>query len=126
MSEPIIDQAKLVVLQRGFDSTTTVVATHDDVFHFQIRDRVLDHRKTIEIAVNNDVGYVPMDKYFARRQTCNLIRRHSAIRASNPEILRILLRDQPFEKVRVRHSGALRPVPITFKQILQSSHVNLS
>jgi hypothetical protein len=59
--------------------------------------------------VHDEVGDIAVDEYLARGQADDLIRRHAAIGAADPEILRSLLRGQSTEEFRILADHAGRP-----------------
>ena len=74
MSEPVIDQSMPLVLHRRLHAAAAVMPAHDNVSNPQDIYRELQCRKTIEIAVRNHVGDIPMHKDFPGRQPDNFIR----------------------------------------------------
>ena len=64
---------------------------HDDMFHLQHIDGELHHGKTVKVRVYDHVRDVPVDEQFAGEKVHNLIRRHPAVGASDPQILGRLL-----------------------------------
>ena len=65
VAEPIVGEAHAFATQHGAHAAATVVAHDHDVFHLQHIDRKLDHRETIQIGMDDDVGYVAVDENFA-------------------------------------------------------------
>src|SRR4051812_8021499 len=78
VAQPVVDEAKAIVTQRGTDATAAVVAADDDMLDLQHLDSELQNRKTVEIGVDDYVGDVPMNEQLARRQADDFIRRHPA------------------------------------------------
>jgi len=58
--------------------------------------------------VHDDVGDVPMDEELAGQETDDLVRRNAAVRASDPQVPRLLLARQPREEVGVAATNELR------------------
>jgi len=99
--EPVVDQAELRALERGTDATTAIMPAHDDVPDAKRVDGILQHGEAIEIRVDDDVRDIAVNEQFPRREVDDLIRRHSAIRTSDPEVLGRLLCDEAREKGRI-------------------------
>ena len=68
------------------------------------------------------VGDVAMDEELARAQADDLVRRHAAVGAADPQVRRRLLRGQPLEKVRIALVDALRPRAVVGEQVRQMRH----
>ena len=64
--KPIVDQAKLLVQQRGADTTASVVPNYHDMLNLQHVDGVLNDRQAVEIGMIDNVGDVAMNKDLAR------------------------------------------------------------
>ena len=64
MSEPVIDQSVPLVVHRRLHAAAAVMPAHDNVSNPQDIYRELQCRKTIEIAVRNHVGDIPIQKDF--------------------------------------------------------------
>src|SRR5688500_15092801 len=60
-----------------------------------------------------------MDKQFPRSQPHDLVRRHPAIRASDPEIFRRLLPGQLQEKFRLYLPYSLRPGAVVREEVIK-------
>jgi hypothetical protein len=84
------------------------VAADDDVLDFQNVDGILNHRKTVEIGVNHQVGDVTVNKQFAGLQAGQALSRNAAVGTSNPQKARFL-RLRQFSKIR----GLLPPAFLT-------------
>ena len=63
--------------------------------HFQNVDRVLNHGQTIQIGMDDQVRDVAVHKQFAGKQADDLIRRHAAVGAADPEVFGRLLAGEP-------------------------------
>ena len=64
VAQPVVDEAEAAIGQRGRDTTTAIVADHEDVLDLQEVDREMEHREAIQIGVDDDVGDVAMDEDF--------------------------------------------------------------
>ena len=69
--------------------------------------------------MDDHVGDVAMDKYFAWHQADNFVRGHAAIGAADPEIFGILLLGKLLKKIGLRGLNALCPMAITFEQRIE-------
>src|SRR5262245_24834975 len=105
-------------MQYRLDAAATVMPANDNVAHLQNVNRVLNHRKAIRISRRNDIRYVAMNEQFARQKTHNFIRGYPAVRATDPEILRLLLAREPLEESRVARCHLRNPAPIVFEKII--------
>ena len=118
MAQPVIDEAESIAVQRGADAAAPVMTTNNHVLHPQHVDGVLEHRQAVEIGVHNQVRHVAMHEQFTGQQADNLVRRHAAVRAPDPEKLRRLLRAQPPEEVRRDLDGPSRPVLVIPEELI--------
>jgi hypothetical protein len=120
--QPIIDQTILLILNRGAHTPATVMTNHHDVFDLKHIDGVLNHRQTIKIRVHHHIRDVAMDEHFARHQPDDLIRRHAAVRTTDPQIFRLLLRRKLVEKMRFLLLDLRRPLPVISEEMSESFH----
>jgi len=67
----------------------------------------------------SEIRYVSVDKEFARVEAHNLVGRHSAVGAADPQILRRLLAFEPSEKVGVGRNHPFHPGAIVCFQVIQ-------
>ena len=95
------------------------MAADDDVFDLEDVHGELQHGKTIEVGVYDDVGDVAMDEQLAGHQVDDFVRRHPAVRAADPEVLGRLLAQQLLEEARILIRHPLRPAAIVLEQVLQ-------
>ncbi len=65
VAEPVVGEAHAFAAQYGAHAAAAVVAHDHDVFDFQCIDGVLDHRETIQIGVDDDVGEIAVDEDLA-------------------------------------------------------------
>ena len=72
-------------------AAAAVVADHDDVLDLQHVGRELDHRQAVQVRVHDDVGDVAVHEQLARHQADDLVGRHPAVGAADPQVLRRLL-----------------------------------
>jgi hypothetical protein len=103
----------------GRYATAAIMAADDYMLHAQDIDGVLQHREAVEIRVHHEIGDIPVDKDLAGRQPDDLIRRHAAIGAADPQILGCLLRGEPSEEIRIGTELALRPATVIRKEVFQ-------
>ena len=92
VAQPVVDQAERRSQIRRPHAAAAVVAADDDVLDLQHVDGVLQHREAVEVGVDDDVGDVAVDEQLAGQQADDLVGRHAAVRAADPQVLRRLLR----------------------------------
>ena len=101
-----------------------VVAAHDDVLDLEHVDRVLQHRQAVQIGVHDDVGDVAVDEQLARPQADDLVGRHAAVRAADPQVLRQLLRRQRPEEVGIVIGDAAGPAAVVVEKVGEVVHAS--
>lgn len=82
VSQPVVDHSKLLLGQRGCDTSTAIVSADDDVADLEDIDGVLEDREKVHVGVSDHVGDVAVDENLAGIQVDNLVCRHARIRAS--------------------------------------------
>lgn len=100
------------VFQCRTHTAATVVTTYDDVFDLENIDGVLQYSENIKIGFLHDVSDVAMHENFSGREAGDLVGRHAAIGASDPQVFRRLLIGKALEKVRVALDDRFGPVLI--------------
>ena len=83
----------------------------------------LHHRQAVQVAVHDHVGDVAMDEQFARQQADDLVRRHAAVGAADPQVLGPLLPRQVGEEVRTAAADALGPGPVVVEKVRERAHL---
>jgi hypothetical protein len=71
----------------------------------------LQHGEAVEVGVHDDVGDVAVHEELAREEIDDLVGRDPAVRASDPEVLRMLLLYEALEEVRPVGADVVRPLP---------------
>src|SRR4029079_10076486 len=99
MTQPVVDQSEAIAAQGSQYTAAAVVAANNDVTNVQHIDRILNDGKAIQIGVDDDVRHIAVNEKFAGYHPDDLVGRHAAIGAADPEILGALLLPQPGEKV---------------------------
>jgi hypothetical protein len=117
VAQPVVDEPELHVRERGANAAAAIVAAHDNVPDAKYVDGVLQDREAVEIRVDDDVRHVPVHEQLARRQIHDLVRRHSTISASDPEIFWRLLRGETREKIRILARACGCPTSIVVEEI---------
>src|SRR5262249_19110456 len=84
----------------------------------------LDRGQAVQVRVNDDVGNIAMDEHLPGQQADDLVRRHTAIGAADPEVARDLLANQAFEELGVLPYHLGGPCPILREQVTQDTHVD--
>ncbi len=117
--QPVIDQAAALAIHRGGNAAAAIMADHHDMLDLQHIDGELQHRKIIGVLGRGQIGDIAMDEQLAGIQIDDLIGRHAAVGAADPEIFRGLLARQPAEEIRIRPDDARGPGPVSRFQILE-------
>lgn len=117
--QPIVNQTKRRSLVGGTHATAAIMAAHDHMLYAQHIDGVLQYREAVKIRVHHEIGDIAVDENLAGRQPDDLIRRHAAIGATDPQIPRCLLRGKASEEIRIGTKRGLRPAPVIRKEMFQ-------
>ena len=99
--QPVVDQPMGGAVKRGANAAAAIVAADDHVADLEHVDRILQHRQAIDVGVDHDVGDVAVHEQLAGVEADDVVGRHAAVGAANPQKLRRLLAGQPREKLRV-------------------------
>ena len=75
----------------------------------------VENRRAVDIDRVNQIGDIPVNEDLARVQADDLICRHPAVRAADPEILRLLLARQALKKGGIPLMDARRPDPVVLQ-----------
>ncbi len=67
----------------------------------QLSMRPVDDRQAVQVRVNDDVGHIAMDKELSRLQPNDLVCGNTAVRASDPQVVRLLCPGQSRKEVGV-------------------------
>ena len=62
VADPVVGQADSFIRQRRDNSTAIRVADHDDVLDMQDIGGELNHRQTIQVRVDDDVGDIAVNE----------------------------------------------------------------
>ena len=115
--QPVVDEAERLALPRGADAAAPVVADDDHVLDVQHVDGVLQDRQAVQVGVHDDVGDVPVDEQLAGQQVHDLVGRHAAVRAADPQVARALLGGQALEEVGLLGLDAFGPQPVVLDEV---------
>jgi hypothetical protein len=91
MTQPVVGQAHACAACGGQHTTATVVAHHHDVLDLERIDRILNNGQSVQIGMHHHVGHVAMHKHFTRVEARDLVGRHAAVGAADPQVLGVLL-----------------------------------
>src|SRR5688572_30293549 len=122
VTQPVVDQAQRLGLERGADPAAAVVAAHHDVAHPQHLDPVLEHAQDVHVGVDDDVGHVAMDEHLARLPADDAVGRQAAVRAADPQELRRLLVAQAVEEAGIGGAHPRGPLPVRLDPLLDRAH----
>jgi hypothetical protein len=122
VSQPVVNQAEVMIFAGRLHPAAPVVAANDDVFYLQHCDGEFDNAETVKVAVNNDVGDIAMNEYFPRGDSHDLVRRNSAVRTSDPKEFWVLLLGKVSEKLWIRRGRIFCPFAVVFDQFWEKSH----
>ena len=109
LAEPVVDQAERVLVDGRRDAAAAVVAADDHVLDPEELDRELKHGQAVEVGVQDEVRHVPVDEDLAGQQARDLVGRHPAVGAADPEVLRALLGGEALEEAWDRPPSCGRP-----------------
>jgi hypothetical protein len=118
-TQPVVGQAHAGTTQRGQHAAATVVTHHQNVLDLEEIDRVLDHRQRIQIRVHHHIGHVAVHEHLARVQTGDLVGRHPAVGAADPQVFGVLLVGQPREEPGLLALHARGPGPVVVEKVLK-------
>lgn len=96
--EPGVDEAEFLVVKGRCDAAAAGVAADDDVFDFQVLDRILDDGERVEVRWDDDVGDVAVAEDLARLETEDGGFGTAGVGASDPQDLGGLALAQAFEE----------------------------
>jgi hypothetical protein len=105
------------------------MTANDDVLYFQSLQGVLQHRLNIGVQRRREIRNIAANKKLAKAKTDDLVGRHAAVRAADPEKLRCLCPGQPLKGLRTS-SVILLAQPWLFsksfgRNFIGSSHAKL-
>lgn len=118
----LIDQAVALTIHRRLDTAAAIMPADDNVTNPQNLDRKLQHRQAVHIRVCNEICDVSVHKYLAGFETDDHIGRHTAVRAANPQIFRVLLIGKIGKKRRIVRCYLSRPTLVIFEKIVDTFH----
>ena len=72
--------------------------------------------------MHDDIGNIAMHEELAGGQTYDLVGRHAAVCASDPQVARPLLLSQTGEEIRIGAADALRPCAVVFEEMRERAH----
>src|SRR5262249_20450183 len=123
--QPVVDQSQRGLLPHHLDPAAAVVAADDHVLDLQHVDGVLEHRQAVQVRVDDDVGDVAVNEELARQEAHDLVGRHAAVGAPDPEEARRLLPRETVEKARIPFVHPFRPAAVVLEQLRDVRHVPL-
>ena len=108
--QPIVDDAELLVRQRGVDAAAAGVAADDNVLDFEVDDGVFDDGAGVQVARVQDVGDVAMHEDVAWFEAQDGGFGNAGVGAADPEDLGVLAAGEGGEEGGVFVAGFVGPV----------------
>src|SRR5581483_4632838 len=96
--DPMIDEAAPFSIHSRCNTATAIVPNHEDVLDFQHFHGKLQHRQIVCILRRREIGDIPVHEELARFEVYDLVRRHTAVRTANPQVLWRLLTFEALEE----------------------------
>ena len=124
VTQPVVGEADPLTANRRTHTTTPIVPHHHHVLHLQHIHRELNDRKAIQVGVHDHVGNIAMHKDLPGQQADDFVGRHAAVRATDPEILGILLARKLLKEIRIAGANVVRPRLVLLKQVIEVVHAN--
>src|SRR5689334_13772626 len=85
----------------GFNTTTAIMTADDDVFYFKMTNGKIKYTQQVDIGVDDEVSDITMHEYLSRLCARDLVRRHPAVTATDPEKLGSLQMSKPVKILRI-------------------------
>lgn len=82
VAQPVVNDTKLLLGQRGRNTSTAVMTTDDDMAHLEHIDCILQNGQQVHVCVCDHVGNVTMDENLAGIQVDNLVGGNTRIGAT--------------------------------------------
>ncbi len=123
VAQPVVRQPDARAAHRGLHAAAAIVAHDDDVFDLEDVDGELHDRQAVQVGVHHHVGDVAMNEHFAGQQSHDLVGRHAAVGAADPQVGGRLLPRELDEEFRVLPMDAIRPFAIVLEELVEGSHV---
>jgi len=98
------------------------MSADDDVLDPEHLHGILQHRETIQIGMDHDVGDVPVDEQLPGEQPDDLVGGNPAVRAADPEVPGRLLSRQAVEEAGIPALDPLGPQAVVGQEIGQTGH----
>src|SRR5581483_10753695 len=86
MTKPVVNNSKRIIFQRRSDTAAAIMSTHNNVADLQNFHGIFDHRKAVEIGVNDQVGDVAMNENLSGHEADDFVCGHSTGAAADPKI----------------------------------------
>ena len=123
LTQPLVQETKIIVGDGILHTAAVIVAAHDDVFYLEELDSVLQHAQEIEIGVHHQVCYVSVHEQFARLGSGNFFSRHTRVGTPDPHELRGLGFHVTREEVGPDLEPLLRPRFVRQQQLFICFHL---
>ena len=100
------------------------MAADNNMFHSQHLNRVLQDGMDVGIKRRHDIGDVAVYEQFPWTEANDLVGRHAAIGAADPQIVRRLLARQFGKKLRILSVDLVGPGLVALEEIFEGAHVS--
>jgi hypothetical protein len=112
VAKPVVNDAVALVLHGGEHSTAAVMPGDYHMFDGQYVDRELQYGKAVHVGMIYQVRDIAMHENFPWHQADDRICGDAAVRAADPQVLRVLLFRKVFKKARPSLLDVFRPAAI--------------
>ena len=89
-TEPVINDAKVMVIVSGRNAPASVMTAHDNMFDFEILHGVLQNGERVQIRVTKYVANIAVHKDFTGLHPKDCTGRDPTISTANPQVFRAL------------------------------------
>ncbi len=117
--QPVVDETAALAVDGRRYAAASVVADDHDVLHLQDVDGELQDGQVVGILRRREIGDVAVDEQLAGIEIDDLVRRHAAVGAADPEIFGRLLAFEAAKEVAVLGDLALCPLAIVGFEIVE-------
>ena len=117
--EPVVDQPAPLAVERRQDAAAAEVAADHDLGDREHVDGVLQRRQAVQVGVHDEVRHVTVHEHLAGIGAGDLVGRHAAVGAPDPQVARCLLCRQAAEEPGVAPDHVGRPQAVPLEQVVE-------